>query len=149
MAADDLSNDDVATADAGDIDTTGAPAAAAGDAPTDDELSRVSGELVEMRELAQRTQAEFENFKKRQIRQQTEHLEQAAKSLLEGLLPVLDSFELALGALGDAEEKVRKGVDPSASRITMLASVMKTLSFPHPPASSRPAMIASDIAAFG
>jgi molecular chaperone GrpE len=45
------------------------------------------------------------------VRQQTEHLEQAAKGLLEGLLPVLDSFELALGALDDAEEKVRKGVE--------------------------------------
>jgi molecular chaperone GrpE len=110
MADDGASNDDVAyDADAGGTDPVGAssPAESAADA----ELTRMSGELVEMRELAQRTQAEFENFKKRQVRQQTEHLEQAAKGLLEGLLPVLDSFELALDALDDAEEKVRKGVE--------------------------------------
>ena len=52
-----------------------------------------------MRELAQQTQADFENYKKRQMRQQTEHLEQASEGSARGLLPVLDSFELALGAL--------------------------------------------------
>ncbi len=110
MVDDGASNDDVANdADAGGTDPFGASSST--ESVTDAELTRVSGELAEMRELAQRTQAEFENFKKRQVRQQTEHLEQAAKGLLEGLLPVLDSFELALGALGDAEEKVRKGVE--------------------------------------
>ncbi len=110
MAEDGASNDDVACdADAGGTDLIGASAEA--DSAAEAELTRVSGELVEMRELAQRTQAEFENFKKRQMRQQTEHLEQAAKGLLEALLPVLDSFELALGAIGDAEERVRKGVE--------------------------------------
>ena len=112
MADDRASNDaDVVDADAGGTETIGDPAAAEADSEMEGELARVSSELREMRELAQRTQAEFENFKKRQIRQQTEHLEQAAKGLLEALLPVLDSFELALGALGDAEEKVRKGVE--------------------------------------
>jgi molecular chaperone GrpE len=111
MADDGASNDDAvaADADAGGTDPFGASTSTESEA--DAELLRVSAELAEMRELAQRTQAEFENFKKRQVRQQTEHLEQAAKGLLEGLLPVLDSFELALGALDDAEEKVRKGVE--------------------------------------
>ena len=38
-------------------------------------------------------------------------VERATEGLVEALLPVLDSFELALGTLDDAEDKVRKGVE--------------------------------------
>ena len=64
-----------------------------------------------MRSLAQQVQADFENYKKQQLRRQTEHLERATEGLVEQLLPVLDSFELALGALVDADDNVRKGVE--------------------------------------
>ena len=43
-----------------------------------------------------RLQADFENYKKRMIKQQTDHLERAAESLVEKLLPVLDTADLAL-----------------------------------------------------
>jgi molecular chaperone GrpE len=56
-------------------------------------------------------QADFENYKKQMIRRQTEHLERATEGLVEQLLPVLDSFELAMGALDVADESVRKGVE--------------------------------------
>ena len=64
-----------------------------------------------MRALAQQVQADFENYKKQMIRRQTEHLERANEGLVEQLLPVLDSFELAMGALDVADESVRKGVE--------------------------------------
>ncbi|HZT64230.1 MAG TPA: nucleotide exchange factor GrpE [Acidimicrobiales bacterium] len=44
-----------------------------------------------------RVQADFENYKKRVLRQQTEHLERAAEGLVTKLLPVLDTLDLALG----------------------------------------------------
>jgi len=56
-------------------------------------------------------QAEFENYRKRVLREQTDLVERAAEGLVEALLPVLDSFELALGTLDDADQKVRKGVE--------------------------------------
>jgi molecular chaperone GrpE len=102
-------------ADAGDADQSGAPAADALDLPADAvleaDLARLTGERDEMRALAQQLQADFENYKKQMIRRQTEHLERATEGLLEQLLPVLDSFELALGALMEADDNVRKGVE--------------------------------------
>ena len=50
----------------------------------------------EYKELAQRVQADFENYKKRVLKQQTEYLERAAEHLVEKLLPVLDTADLAV-----------------------------------------------------
>jgi molecular chaperone GrpE len=77
----------------------------------EDDLERLASERDEMRALAQQIQADFENYKKQMLRRQTEHLERANEALVEQLLPVLDSFELALGAVRDADESVRKGVE--------------------------------------
>ena len=53
-----------------------------------------------------RLQAEFENFKKRMVRQQTDLLERAAEQLVLKLLPVLDTVDLARshGASEDVEQ---------------------------------------------
>jgi molecular chaperone GrpE len=76
-----------------------------------DELARVTAERDEYLAHLQRTQAEFDNYRKRQLRDQTVHLERANASLVEQLLPVLDSFELALGSGGTDVERLRKGVE--------------------------------------
>jgi molecular chaperone GrpE len=68
-------------------------------------------ENQELKELAQRVQADFENYRKRVLREQTAVVERATEGLVEAILPVLDSFELALGTLADADESVRKGVE--------------------------------------
>jgi molecular chaperone GrpE len=61
-----------------------------------DELTRIAAERDEYRDALQRLQADFENYRKRVLRQQTEHLERAAQDLVEKLLEVLDTFDLAL-----------------------------------------------------
>ena len=66
------------------------------EAALEGDLARLARERDEYRELAQRIQADFENYKKRILKQQTEHLERAAEALIEKLLPVLDTFDLAL-----------------------------------------------------
>jgi len=81
------------------------PAAAGG------ELERVTAERDEYLAHLQRTQAEFDNYRKRMLRDQTAHLERATANLIEQLLPVLDSFELALGSAGTDAERLRKGVE--------------------------------------
>ena len=75
------------------------------------DLGALARERDDFRELAQRVQADFENYRKRMLREQTEKIERANESLIEQLLPVLDTFELALANLAEADEQVRKGVE--------------------------------------
>jgi molecular chaperone GrpE len=75
------------------------------------ELERLTAERDEYLAHLQRTQAEFDNYRKRMLRDQTAHLERATANLIEQLLPVLDSFELALGSGGTDVERLRKGVE--------------------------------------
>jgi molecular chaperone GrpE len=75
------------------------------------ELERLTAERDEYLTHLQRTQAEFDNYRKRMLRDQTTHLERATANLIEQLLPVLDSFELALNSGGTDVERLRKGVE--------------------------------------
>jgi molecular chaperone GrpE len=58
-----------------------------------------------------RMQAEFENARKRTAREQQEFKESALADALTSLLPVLDSFELALKTPAQNVEEMRSGVD--------------------------------------
>jgi len=70
-------------------------------------------ERDDLLDTTRRLQADFENYRKRVLREQTALVERATERLLEQLLPVLDSFELAVRNLdgSDVDEKVRKGID--------------------------------------
>ncbi len=75
-----------------------------------DLLQRERNDLLD---TTQRLQADFENYRKRVLREQTALVERATEGLVEQLLPVLDSFELALANLDpdlDAD-RVRKGIE--------------------------------------
>ena len=58
------------------------------------EASRV--EADQYREHLQRLQAEFDNYRKRVLREQTSAVEMAAQPVIKRLLEVLDDFDLAL-----------------------------------------------------
>ena len=60
------------------------------------ELAQVSMERDDYLDQLRRLQADFENYKKRVVRQQTEHIERATEDLVTHLLPALDTFDLAL-----------------------------------------------------
>jgi molecular chaperone GrpE len=60
------------------------------------EVELLLKEREEYLALSRQLQADFENYKKRMLKQQTEHVERAAGVLVEKLLPVLDNFDLAL-----------------------------------------------------
>ena len=78
-------------------------------------LTQIESERDEYLETLRRVQAEFENYRKRVIKEQTALVDRATSGLVEQLLPVLDSFELALknvdSAGSDDIESVRKGVE--------------------------------------
>ena len=79
----------------------------------DEASSELARERDEMRDALLRVQAEFDNFRKRTLRDQTARSERAAEGLVEELLPVMDNFELALVNIDDAPamQSVRKGVE--------------------------------------
>lgn len=68
----------------------------AGSGDVADPLAVAERERDEYKDALVRLQADFENYKKRMMKQQTEHLERAAGLLVEKLLPVLDAADLAL-----------------------------------------------------
>ena len=69
-------------------------------------LKRAQAERADYLQQMQRVKADFENYRKRMLRQQTEHVERAAEQLVEKLLPVLDNFEAAI-AHGTGYEQVQ------------------------------------------
>jgi molecular chaperone GrpE len=84
--------------------------------PAGGEVERLTAERDEYLAHLQRTQAEFDNYRKRMLRDQTAHLERATGGLIEQLLPVLDAFELALNSAGPISsdagvDRLRKGVE--------------------------------------
>jgi molecular chaperone GrpE len=66
------------------------------------ELAAARQEAAEYRDHLMRLQAEFDNYRKRVLKEQTRALELAAEPIVRRMLEVLDEFELALMA---AEQK--------------------------------------------
>jgi len=60
-----------------------------------DELIEAHAERDSYLDALRRLQADFENYKKRMVKQQADQAERAAESLVEKLLPVLDTADLA------------------------------------------------------
>lgn len=105
--------DDTAAPDlhAGPGAAEGEDSVAEAEAVVEADLAELARERDDFRDLAQRVQADFENYRKRVLREQTAVVERATEGLVTELLSVLDSFELALGTLQGADENVRKGVE--------------------------------------
>src|SRR6476620_3912068 len=71
---------------------------------TDDPVASLQSDLDRFRDLALRTQADFENYKKRGAREKDEAIKYANRTLLERLVPIVDNFELGLSAARDKSE---------------------------------------------
>jgi molecular chaperone GrpE len=65
---------------------------------SDEALSGLQADLDRFRDLALRSQADFENYKKRATREKEDAVKYANSSLLERLVSILDNFELGLAA---------------------------------------------------
>jgi len=66
--------------------------------PDEGDFGTVQADLDRFRDLALRTQADFENFRKRAAREREEGMRYANVSLIEKLIPIMDNFELGLEA---------------------------------------------------
>ena len=72
---------------------------------TDDGTEGLQADLERFRDLALRSQADFENYKKRSAREKEEAIKYANSSLLEKLISIVDNFELGLEAARAEGEK--------------------------------------------
>jgi molecular chaperone GrpE len=94
------------TKDKADGDAKAAPQSATEKAaPVEDDGENLQADLDRFRDLALRSQADFENYKKRAAREKDEAIKYANTSLLGKLLPILDNFELGLSAARGEGEK--------------------------------------------
>jgi molecular chaperone GrpE len=77
------------------------------------EVEAARREAAEYREHLQRLQAEFDNYRKRVLKEQTRAVEMASEPFVRRLLEVLDEFELALMAAEKRPdyEKFLRGVE--------------------------------------
>jgi molecular chaperone GrpE len=66
--------------------------------PEPDEDESLQADLDRFRDLALRSQADFENYKKRAAREKEEAIKYANSALLERLIAIVDNFELGLEA---------------------------------------------------
>jgi len=74
------------------------------------EEERIVDEPEDYLAMAQRIQADFENYRKRAIREAAAAGERAKSGLVRELLPIVDNLERALASAQDGEQHLAEGV---------------------------------------
>ena len=64
-------------------------------------IEQLEGELGELKDKHIRLQAEFDNYRKRTLKEKMELMKSGGESVLMSILPVIDDFERALGAFSE------------------------------------------------
>ncbi len=79
----------------------------------EEQLEKTENEILELKDKHIRLQAEFDNYRKRTIKERMELLKTASESVLVNILPVIDDFDRALQTLESVQEEnhVREGVN--------------------------------------
>lgn len=76
-----------------------------------DELTQLAKELAETKDRYIRLMADFENFKKRALKEQSELLKYQGERLVVDLLEVLDNLELALSHSSAEYQQLKTGLE--------------------------------------
>lgn len=78
-----------------------------------DKLAEVQAELDKEKKEYLFLMAEFDNFRKRTLREKSEIIKSASEQSLKGMLPIIDDFERGLQASKDATDvqSVREGME--------------------------------------
>lgn len=78
-----------------------------------DPMAQLQDELNETKDKYVRLSAEFDNYRKRTLREKTDMLKYASEDVMKAILPLVDDFERALKHTEDATEidAVRKGIE--------------------------------------
>lgn len=86
----------------------------------DNPVERLTAELAEQKDQHMRLYAEFDNFRKRSMKERTEYLKSAGSDVIISLLPIIDDFERALKAAAQIDEK-----DPMKEGMTLVYHKLK------------------------
>ena len=71
----------------------------------EEQLEKTEKELLELKDKHVRLHAEFDNYRKRTLKERMELLKTASESLLVSMLPVIDDFDRAMQNLDLAEDE--------------------------------------------
>lgn len=76
-------------------------------------LSQKDEEIAQEKKDYMFLMAEFDNFRKRTLRERTDLIKNASEKVLQGLLPIVDDFERGLEAIKDSTdaEAVKEGME--------------------------------------
>ncbi|MFA8434435.1 MAG: nucleotide exchange factor GrpE [Marinifilaceae bacterium] len=79
----------------------------------DEEIQQLGQKLQELNDKYMRLSAEFDNYRKRTLKEKMELTKSAGEKILINILPVLDNFERALQSMEEAKEieGFKEGVD--------------------------------------
>ncbi|MEP4079266.1 nucleotide exchange factor GrpE [Haloferula sp.] len=84
-----------------------------------DESATLEADVMKWKELALRTAADMENYRKRAAREREEAVRYANQSLLEELLPILDNFEMGMQAASQEQgSMIYVGMDMVRKQLT-------------------------------
>lgn len=75
-----------------------------------DELTTVKEELKQLKDSYLRKVAEFENYKKRTLKEKTELILNGSEKTIVAILPVLDDFERAMADKSDDPKVIKEGM---------------------------------------
>ena len=99
------------------------------------ELEKLRAERNDLFERLARLQAEFDNYRKRAAKENAEYRDYAVSDAARALLPVVDSFTLALKNAAAKPEDLRKGVELIFKQ---LQDVLQKLNIERVPAQGEP-----------
>ena len=71
---------------------------------THEQIEKLEKEVAELKDKHLRLQAEYDNFRKRTLKEKMELLKSGGESVLTSILPVVDDLERALAAFGEVED---------------------------------------------
>lgn len=79
----------------------------------DDELTAIQKELEELKDKHLRLQAEFDNYRRRTLKEKADLIATAGEKVLVNILPVVDDLDRAMESIGTAQDidAVREGLD--------------------------------------
>lgn len=103
----------VAEAAEASVEETAAETAVADDTTPEKEIEELKEKLEKEKKEYLFLMAEFDNFRKRTLKEKSELIKNAGESVFKGLLPIVDDFERALKASQDTEDAkaMREGME--------------------------------------
>ncbi len=79
--------------------------------PADDELTSLQKKIAESRDSYLRLMAEYDNYKKRTLKEKSDLLKYGGANIIKNLLPVIDDFARALANMPEENSPVKEGVE--------------------------------------